>query len=221
MNRIGTTSWSACSARSAWSWRCSRPRRALEPWRQSRCSLPPRAAMMPTMELPVISPEQREPWYASGLRFTCTQCGNCCTGPPGYVWISPAEISRLAESLQLTDAQIIERYCRKIGERYSLREKRGPGGNDCIFLTELDDAASSEGRSVTLKRRGCAIYTVRPLQCRTWPFWPENLADRSTWDRAAQRCHGMDQGRRRFSRRQIESIRDAKDWPDKPPTSAG
>ena len=27
-----------------------------------------------------------EPWYRDGLRFQCTQCGNCCTGDPGVVW---------------------------------------------------------------------------------------------------------------------------------------
>ena len=28
-----------------------------------------------------------------GLRFECTQCGDCCTGAPGYVWVNKAEIS--------------------------------------------------------------------------------------------------------------------------------
>lgn len=32
------------------------------------------------------------PWYAPGLSFTCTQCGNCCTGEPGVVWVSDEEI---------------------------------------------------------------------------------------------------------------------------------
>ena len=40
-----------------------------------------------------------EPWYADGLNFTCTQCGNCCTGGPGFVWISREEIVRLAAHL--------------------------------------------------------------------------------------------------------------------------
>ena len=30
--------------------------------------------------------------------------------------------------------------------------------------------------SPPLRRKSCSIYGVRPLQCRTWPFWPENLA---------------------------------------------
>src|SRR5262245_18529291 len=26
-----------------------------------------------------------EPWYQDGLEFTCTRCGKCCTGEPGFV----------------------------------------------------------------------------------------------------------------------------------------
>ena len=27
-------------------------------------------------------------WYRDGLRFECTRCGACCTGAPGYVWVT-------------------------------------------------------------------------------------------------------------------------------------
>jgi len=95
-----------------------------------------------------------------------------------------------------------------------------------VFLTTEEDRASrvtvgtGGEEKITLARRGCSIYPVRPLQCRTWPFWDTNLASKSAWDRAAQRCHGMDHGRRTFSREQMEALRDAADWPDDPPTSA-
>jgi hypothetical protein len=36
------------------------------------------------------------PWYKDGLRFTCTGCGDCCTGAPGYVWVNKEEIEALA-----------------------------------------------------------------------------------------------------------------------------
>ena len=37
------------------------------------------------------------PWYQSGLRFTCTQCGHCCTGEPGFVWVDDADLAAIAE----------------------------------------------------------------------------------------------------------------------------
>ena len=157
------------------------------------------------MKLDVLT--QSQPWFADGLNFTCSQCGNCCTGPPGYVFISAVEIGRLAEHLKTTPEEVVEKYCRRMGARYSLKEKRGSGGWDCIFLEEVRG------------KRICTIYPVRPLQCRTWPFWDGNLASRKAWDSAAQRCPGMNSGNRHFSRDQIEALRDAKDWPDSPPTS--
>src|ERR1700733_6878398 len=164
------------------------------------------------MELKVIQDEKEPPWYGGGLRFTCTQCGNCCTGPPGYVWISKEEIARLAKHLQIDVQQVIEQYCRKVGGKYSLRENRNEHGEyDCIFLKEEKIGG--------LSKRSCTIYAARPLQCRTWPFWDGNLQSPQRWKHAAERCHGMNFGSRIFSREQIESLRDAKDWPHRPPPS--
>ena len=165
-----------------------------------------------------------EPWYADGLKFTCSQCGNCCTGGPGFVWISREEIVRLATFLEITPEQTVEKYCRKVDGRWSLKEFRNSAGNyDCVFLKE--DKVTVPGakgqKPVIATRRRCTVYEVRPLQCRTWPFWPENLWSKRTWDHAAKRCHGMNAGSRHFARERIETLRDAKDWPDNPPTSAG
>jgi Fe-S-cluster containining protein len=169
------------------------------------------------MKLDVLPPRQDAPWYADGLSFTCTCCGNCCTGAPGFVWLSDAEIDRLAGHLRLSRDETLKQYCRKIGQRISLKETRTPQGNyDCIFLQEIP--AKREKGKVTLPRRVCGIYAVRPLQCRTWPFWDGNLASRETWDAAAQRCPGMNEGRR-YTQERIEALRDAPDWPDRPPTS--
>ncbi len=52
----------------------------------------------------------------------------------------------------------------------------------------------------------CAIHEVRPNQCRTWPFWTENLRSQAAWERAAERCPGMDSGPR-VDFIQIESLR--------------
>jgi Fe-S-cluster containining protein len=99
----------------------------------------------------------------------------------------------------------------------SLKDKRPPQGNyDCIFLTELP-AEKSKGK-VTLPRRVCGIYAVRPLQCRTWPFWDGNLASKEQWNDAAKRCPGMNTGKH-YAKQGIEALRDATEWPDKPPTS--
>ncbi|HXE52445.1 MAG TPA: YkgJ family cysteine cluster protein [Tepidisphaeraceae bacterium] len=177
--------------------------------------------------IPPTRPPSSTPWYAGGLQFTCTQCGNCCTGGPGYVWISEEEVQRLAEFFKLSVPEVLRKYCRTIRGRISLKERRMPNGNyDCIFLKELtaetksNDRQLEPGEPIPTTRYGCAIYPVRPLQCRTWPFWETNLSGREMWDFAAGRCPGMNSGSRKFTREQIESLRNATDWPEDPPTSS-
>jgi len=36
---------------------------------------------------------------------------------------------------------------------------------------------------------------VRPLQCRTWPFWNQNLRSTDTWNQAHETCPGMNTGK--------------------------
>src|SRR4051812_1614524 len=130
------------------------------------------------MKLKVLEPAaaDQKPWYDAGLTFTCTQCGNCCTGGPGDVWISEVEIKRLAEHLRLPRKTVLERYCRKIGNKISLKESRSPAGlYDCVFLKEIP-VETKDKTKVVQTRRICEIYPVRPLQCRTFPFWDGILA---------------------------------------------
>lgn len=167
------------------------------------------------MNLPVL-----QPWYANGLKFSCSTCGNCCTGGPGYVWISKDEIQRLAVHLGTTPYEVVEKYCRKIDGQFSLVERRNSRGEyDCIFLKELP-AEPGHGGQVRHTRRVCGIYDARPLQCRTWPFWDGNLASKEAWERAGQRCHGINRGTH-YSQERIDQLRTAPDWPERPPTSDG
>ena len=118
------------------------------------------------------------PWYKDGLRFQCTQCGDCCTGDPGYVWVNKAEIGALAELVGQEDVEAFERmYVRKIGIRRSLREF--PNG-DCVLFD--GDA------------RKCTVYDARPRQCRTWPFWGSNLKTPESWRETCEACPGSGRG---------------------------
>ncbi len=124
-------------------------------------------------------------WYRDGLQFSCTQCGNCCTGPPGAVWFEPEECRAMAAALGMDERAFLRRYARRIGRRWSLREVERDGKFDCTLLERRPDGST-----------GCSVYRARPTQCRTWPFWPDLLASREAWD-AARRgtpCPGMGRG---------------------------
>lgn len=127
------------------------------------------------------SSEDSAPWYQSGLSFQCTGCGNCCSGPQtGFVWVDEQEIAAIAKRVGMADDldRFERQFVRTIGNRKSLVEY---SDGDCIFLDP--------------DTRGCSVYEDRPVQCRTWPFWKENLASPASWGQTAKSCPGCNRGR--------------------------
>ncbi len=112
-------------------------------------------------------------WYAQGLHFECTGCGQCCTGAPGYIWVNEEEIQNIAQFLNLAIEEFSRLYLRHVKGRLSLLEL--PKTYDCIFL----------------KDKKCQIYPVRPTQCQTFPWWPRNLKTEKDWQEAARFCEGI------------------------------
>jgi Fe-S-cluster containining protein len=95
-------------------------------------------------------------------RFTpsaCASCGGaCCTGESGYIWVKYKEMEEMAKFLDLTIEEFASTYLKKVKHRYSLIEKRIDIDNyACIFFDTT--------------KKICTIYSVRPMQCRTFPFW--------------------------------------------------
>lgn len=129
-----------------------------------------------TMNHPLNVISDEKPWYRHGLNFKCTECGQCCSGSPGYTWVTEAEITAIAQHLNLAIDEFSKKYLRYVDGRYALLEKRsGPDNYDCIFL----------------KDKKCQIYTARPTQCRTFPWWTQNLASKEDWEEAARHCEGI------------------------------
>ncbi|MEM8835777.1 MAG: YkgJ family cysteine cluster protein [Planctomycetota bacterium] len=125
------------------------------------------------------------PWFApDGLRFECTECGACCTGPPGAVRFDEQEADAISERLGITRRQFLDRYTRVAGRSRSLIELETFHGFDCVFL----DREAVPGKAV------CAIYDVRPTQCRTFPWWREHTRSPKAWARAARACEGVNRG---------------------------
>ena len=140
----------------------------------------------------------RTPWYKDGLSFACTQCGNCCTGPPGFVWFTEAEGRAMAQRLGVDEAEFYRRFAKRVWGKWSLTENvQDNGDHDCVFLRR-----DAEGRAL------CSVYDARPTQCRTWPFWPSNLRSQREWDRAAEHCPGMSQGGRFVPADQVRILAD-------------
>ena len=129
----------------------------------------------------------KKPWYSDGLRFECTGCGNCCTGAPGVVWVSDEELHQIAEFLDEPVGAVKIEHTKLFAGRRTLKDF---ANGDCTFFDP--------------EKRGCTIYPVRPIQCRTWPFWESNLESEAEWDDVKRECPGAGQGNF-FSLEQIEA----------------
>jgi len=101
----------------------------------------------------------------------------------------------MAEYLGLSEQVFRSRYARLKYGKWTLSEIRNNNRYDCVFLRR-DEADLSL----------CSIYPVRPLQCQTWPFWPENLTTMRAWREAGRRCDGIGQQGRCYSCDEIRAI---------------
>ena len=133
-----------------------------------------------------------EPFYASGLNFTCKRCSSCCRYDAGFVYLSENDIEKLIAELEMDRESFIGLYCRWVdnwngNKTISLREK---SNKDCIFWEEL---------------KGCIVYEARPLQCKLFPFWKSILFSKDNWKMAAEGCPGMDSGRH-YSKEEIDIL---------------
>lgn len=122
-----------------------------------------------------------KPWYhRQAPRFECTACGACCLGNgEEYVFLAAGEDETIRAHLGLTPEWFRRRYLiRMTNGELALRMT---AANTCSFLQD-------DGR--------CAVYEVRPVQCRSYPFWPELLISEETWRAESLRCEGIDRGQR-------------------------
>ena len=92
----------------------------------------------------------------------------------------------MARQLGLTEAAFRGKYAHQLDGRWSLIERKTEHGFDCIFL----DREKYPGKAV------CSMYKARPVQCRTWPFWPEILESKRSWTsfKRVTPCPGMNSG---------------------------
>jgi Fe-S-cluster containining protein len=118
-----------------------------------------------------------QPWYKDGLQFECTQCGNCCTGAPGMVWVDDEELQTIADHLGKSIGEVRLLHTKLYGRRVTLKDY---ANGDCTFF----DGAE----------RRCTIYSARPKQCRSWPFWNSNIASPKDWQEMQADCPGAGQG---------------------------
>ena len=82
---------------------------------------------------------------------------------------------RLATFLEMKPGAFEKQY---VYRTKNLRRLRIPRRVNCVFL----------------KADGCSVHAAKPLQCATFPFWPEMVDNRREWLRTAAWCPGIGKG---------------------------
>ncbi len=105
--------------------------------------------------------------------FQCHRCGNCCRVGHGQIWVQPEEVEAMAGLLQMSMERFVQQHVRAVGSRWSLLEK--PDGS-CVMLDEA---------------LACRVYSARPAQCRSFPYWPQLQQPGKALRFAAGYCQGL------------------------------
>ncbi|MDP6335245.1 MAG: YkgJ family cysteine cluster protein [Nitrospinaceae bacterium] len=118
----------------------------------------------------------REKWWEKEpLRFECQDdCFKCCT-KPGIVYFDKAAIKNGAGIINVS-VEVFKKEFLKKDDGHWMHEVEN--GNPCAFL--IPD--------------GCAIHNGKPLQCRSYPFWHENMTSKSMWKLVEGFCPGVGVG---------------------------
>ena len=114
-----------------------------------------------------------------GINFKCQGSANCCIsrGSYGFVYLSRKDIKRLSKHKNIDTKKFISKYCQKTNGFLHLKEKQKNG--HCLFLD----------------KKKCTVYIARPTQCRTWPFWKENMNVKIWNEEVLKFCPGVGMGK--------------------------
>lgn len=137
------------------------------------------------------------------MKFECqTSCGGkCCKIPEGqhtYVFLTPEDKKSL---LKLTGKKLEEiavyavfnwtRFTKEKTKQWVLRQEN----EKCIFL--------KDGK--------CEVYEARPIQCRSFPFWPELFRNHKEWKKTTDLCPGIGKGKNYTEFMMVEKLKEQTD----------
>lgn len=125
------------------------------------------------------------------LPFDCTGCGKCCK-VKGTVVMSPKEVLAAANFLNISVSDFKNLYVEEEQDLKMHRDTTGEGetNNSVQGWVKLRDQGKSK---IATRESGpsslsacifldennkCKIYEARPMQCLSYPFWPNIMASR-------------------------------------------
>ena len=127
--------------------------------------------------------------YEKGIKFKCQGSSKCCVsrGTYGFVYLSEKDLKKISYFLKIKTEIFKKKFCQYTNKFLHLKEVNKNG--NCIFL----------------KEKKCTIYNARPTQCRTWPFWAENMNSKKWNQDIIKFCPGIGKGQF-ISKKKIDKL---------------
>lgn len=116
--------------------------------------------------------------HLSQLRFTCTECGDCC---------------RRAGEVRFDDDTFLSMAAHLDVDVATFRSATDVRYDEGAFEPWYFEVESGETCPLLVDGL-CTVHPARPRQCRTYPFWPDNTRTPSAWDRESKQCPGIGLG---------------------------
>ncbi|MEI7542839.1 MAG: YkgJ family cysteine cluster protein [bacterium] len=104
------------------------------------------------------------------IDFTCQKCGDCCR-VDGYVFLKNDEAKAIIDYLEISKADFKKKF------------------TDWFLFLGTVLKLDAEGCCFLIDGR-CIIYPVRPLQCKTFPYWNRVLKSQKDWEYITTYCRG-------------------------------
>lgn len=133
------------------------------------------------------------------MKFKCEKCGYCCSDPGIIVTVTHHDIQRITKFLGLTPQEGI-----KFLGFYYLEDSKdasrfiaSPSIRTIKGDTFLGLLKEKDGKCIFLDNGNkCSIYTVRPMECRAFPFTFDVKKGWLCWGLAdkAKYCRGLNKG---------------------------
>jgi len=121
-------------------------------------------------------------FLGAGLRFGCTACGKCCVSKAANVFVNQAEVKAMAAVLKMDAFEFVREYT---------EDRENVASADETLLTSIKNVNGACALLSREDRRTCTVYSARPVQCQTYPFWTSNVIGEAEWRAEAVRCEGI------------------------------
>ena len=110
------------------------------------------------------------------MRFECQAGCTACCDQQGFVYLTEDDILRLAAFVGMKAKAFEEEHVYRTKNQ---RRLRVPRHAQCSFL----------------KDGGCSVHPAKPVQCRTFPYWPEFVGNKRNWEKTGKWCPGIGKGK--------------------------